>query len=40
MKLHEWHRTIILLVLIVIAISYIIWLRTGFQSGLLENLGR
>ncbi len=35
----EWHRTIILVALIAIAIAYIVYLRTGYQ-GQLENLLR
>ncbi len=37
MKLTEWHRTIILLVLLAIAVGYIVYLKTGYQSGL-ENI--
>jgi hypothetical protein len=38
MKLKEWHRTVVLLILIIVAIGYIVWLRTGYQSNLLEIL--
>lgn len=39
MKLQEWHRTILLLLAIVFATAFIVWLRTGYQSGLLDILG-
>jgi len=32
MHLKEWHRTIILSLLIVIAIGYIIYLKTGYET--------
>lgn len=38
MRLKEWHRTVVLLVLIVVAVSYIIWLRTGYQTNLIDIL--
>lgn len=38
MKFKEWHRTVLLLVLIAVAVGYIIWLRTGYQTSLLDIL--
>lgn len=38
MKIQEWHRTVLLVVLLVIAVGLIIWLRTGFESGSVETL--
>ena len=32
MKLKEWHRTVILVTLLAIAVAYIIYLKTGYQS--------
>lgn len=34
----EWHRTILLIILIIAAIAYIVWLRTGYQSNLIDIL--
>ncbi len=40
MNLKEWHRTVILVTLILVALGFIVWLRTGFQSNILDTLGR
>lgn len=37
MKLKEWHRTVLLLVLLAILIAVFIWLRTGFETRSLQN---
>lgn len=33
----EWHRTILLVILLVAAIGYIVYLKTGYQAHL-ENI--
>lgn len=38
MNKREWLRTFMLVVLITVAVVYIYWLRTGYQSGLLDIL--
>jgi hypothetical protein len=38
MRIKEWHRTIILLILLAIAVGYIIYLKTGYQSNLEDIL--
>lgn len=35
----EWHRTVILLILLAVAITIIVWLRTGYESQLLRAFG-
>jgi hypothetical protein len=37
MRIKEWHRTVILLVLLAIAVGYIVYLKTGYESNL-ENI--
>lgn len=37
MKIKEWHRTVVLLIILAITIGYIVYLKTGYQSSL-ENL--
>jgi hypothetical protein len=34
----EWHRTVLLSVLLIVAIGMIIWLRTGYDSQALDVL--
>lgn len=34
----EWHRTIALVVLLLIAIGFIVWLRTGLEDRAIEVL--
>lgn len=34
----EWHRTIVLVVLLIALIGFIIWLRTGFETDLAHKL--
>lgn len=38
-RLKEWHRTVVLIVLLCMAIGYIVYLRTDYQTGL-ENILR
>lgn len=33
----EWHRTILLIVLLIILVGLLVWLRTGFEEHLLRN---
>jgi hypothetical protein len=34
----EWHRTIALLILLVVAIGIIVWLHTGFEANSIQTL--
>lgn len=34
----EWHRTVILLILLAAAIGFIVWLRTGYEANLRDIL--
>lgn len=36
----EWQRSIILIILLIVAVSFIIYLHTGYQHHILETLGR
>lgn len=36
--MREWHRTILLVVLLLVLISTIVWLRTGFENQALNTL--
>jgi|GEM_PF-1188148 len=36
----EWQRTIVLVVLLLAAIGFIIYLHTGYQQHVLQTLGR
>ncbi len=36
----EWHRTIILVILIIIAVGFLIYLRTSYDNQALLNLTR
>lgn len=38
-KMKEWHRTIILMILLATAISFIIYLRTGYEQQAIHTLG-
>ncbi len=35
----EWHRTVLLVVLLIVAVGLIIWLRTDFEAQSLRTLG-
>lgn len=37
-RIKEWHRTVLLLALLVIAIGLIIWLRTGYEASSVDTL--
>jgi hypothetical protein len=37
MRLKEWHRTVILLILLAVAVGYIIYLKTGYETNV-ENI--
>jgi hypothetical protein len=39
MRFKEWHRTVLLVILLVAAAGYLIYLKTGYQSHL-ENILR
>lgn len=39
MKIKEWHRTVILVILLLVAIGYIVYLKTGYQANI-ENILR
>ena len=34
----EWHRTVILLVMLAVAIGFIIYLRSGYENHILQTL--
>ena len=34
----EWHRTVVLIILLVIAIGLIIWLRGGYENNSVNTL--
>jgi hypothetical protein len=34
----EWHRTVILLVMLAVAIGFVIYLRTGYENSALNTL--
>jgi hypothetical protein len=34
----EWHRTVILVILLIAAIAFIIWLKTGYTDQALRTL--
>ena len=34
----EWHRTVLLIILLVIAIALIVWLRGGYESNSINTL--
>lgn len=38
MRIKEWHRTVLLVILLLVAIGLIIWLRTGFESNSVDTL--
>lgn len=33
----EWHRTVVLVILLVVAIGVVVWLRTGYEANV-ENV--
>lgn len=35
----EWHRTVLLLIILAALIATIVWLRTGYESQLAHKLG-
>ncbi len=35
----EWHRTVFLVILLIVAVGLIIWLRTDFEAQSLRTLG-
>lgn len=39
MRIKEWHRTVLLIILLAIAAGYLVYLKTGYQSHL-ENILR
>jgi hypothetical protein len=39
MRIKEWHRTVILMILLVLAVTLIIYLKTGYQTNLENILG-
>jgi hypothetical protein len=39
MRIKEWHRTVILMILLVLAVALIIYLKTGYQTNLENILG-
>jgi hypothetical protein len=39
MRIKEWQRTVILLLLLAIAVGYIIYLKTGYETNM-ENILR
>jgi hypothetical protein len=34
----EWHRTVVLLIMLIAVIGLIVWLRTGFETQSLNTL--
>ena len=34
----EWHRTIILVLLLIVAIGFVAWLRSGYETRMLDIL--
>lgn len=34
----EWHRTVVLIIVIATAIGVIVWLHTGFESQMVDSL--
>jgi hypothetical protein len=38
MRLREWHRTVLLVILLVAAVGYLVYLKTGYQAHLEDIL--
>jgi hypothetical protein len=38
MRIKEWHRTVLLVVLLIMAVGYLMYLKTGYQAHLEDIL--
>lgn len=40
MKFKEWHRTVILVVLLIVALALLYWLKHSYSTNFTDTLGR